>query len=117
RLGGDGALLPRGGPPVPLTAARWLYSGSTGAKPPCCGLPRRTPLVSPAIRSSRPCRTCHDREHTPVVAGTPMAPPAPVSSFVGRRRELTALTALVERHRLVSLVGSGGCGKTRLVSE
>jgi predicted ATPase/DNA-binding CsgD family transcriptional regulator len=42
-------------------------------------------------------------------------PPTPVSLFVGRRRELAALSALVGAHRLVSLVGPGGAGKTRLV--
>jgi predicted ATPase len=38
----------------------------------------------------------------------------PVSSFVGRRRELATLTSLVGRFRLVTLVGPGGAGKTRL---
>jgi predicted ATPase/DNA-binding CsgD family transcriptional regulator len=41
-------------------------------------------------------------------------PPTPVSLFVGRRRELAALSSLVGAHRLVTLVGPGGAGKTRL---
>ena len=40
--------------------------------------------------------------------------PAQVTSFVGREAEIAEITALVERHRLVTLVGSGGVGKTRL---
>lgn len=52
-----------------------------------------------------------------MVAGVPRALPAPVSSFVGRRRELAALGALMERRRLVSLVGPGGSGKSRLAVE
>jgi predicted ATPase/class 3 adenylate cyclase len=40
--------------------------------------------------------------------------PAPVTSFVGRRTELGELTALVARHRLVTVAGAGGAGKTRL---
>ena len=40
--------------------------------------------------------------------------PAQVSSFVGRETEIAEVTALIERHRLVTLVGSGGVGKTRL---
>ena len=40
--------------------------------------------------------------------------PAPVSPFVGRRAELAELTALVARHRLVTVAGPGGAGKTRL---
>jgi predicted ATPase len=43
--------------------------------------------------------------------------PAPASSFVGRTAELRALTALLARERLVTVVGPGGCGKTRLAIE
>jgi predicted ATPase len=45
--------------------------------------------------------------------------PLPLTSFVGRRRELTALTDLTRRPdvRLISVVGVGGCGKTRLALE
>ena len=41
--------------------------------------------------------------------------PAQLTSFVGRRRELAELHALVRKHRLVTLVGVGGTGKTRLM--
>jgi non-specific serine/threonine protein kinase len=40
--------------------------------------------------------------------------PAEVNRFVGRRRELPAIGEAVERHRLVTLRGPGGVGKTRL---
>ena len=40
--------------------------------------------------------------------------PAQLSSFVGRETEIAEITALIEQHRLVTLVGSGGVGKTRL---
>ena len=40
--------------------------------------------------------------------------PAPVSSFIGRERELSDLRAMLMDHRLVTLVGVGGIGKTRL---
>ena len=43
--------------------------------------------------------------------------PAPISSFVGRVTELEAVTGLVRAHRLVTLVGPGGAGKTRLALE
>jgi predicted ATPase/DNA-binding SARP family transcriptional activator len=42
---------------------------------------------------------------------------ASLTSFVGREGELSALTDLLGRHRLVTLVGAGGCGKTRLALE
>src|SRR6266851_4115440 len=47
----------------------------------------------------------------------PGAPPAPVSAFVGRESEIEALTALLATSRLVTLVGPGGAGKTRLALE
>jgi predicted ATPase/DNA-binding SARP family transcriptional activator len=38
----------------------------------------------------------------------------PLTSFVGRATELGMVTHLVRAHRLVTLTGTGGCGKTRL---
>jgi predicted ATPase/class 3 adenylate cyclase len=43
--------------------------------------------------------------------------PAPLTSFVGRRTESQELTALVGAHRLVTVVGTGGSGKTRLTLD
>src|SRR3984893_3527873 len=43
--------------------------------------------------------------------------PAPTSHLSGREDELSKATALVTAHRLVSLVGAGGIGKTRLGVE
>jgi len=43
--------------------------------------------------------------------------PAPVTSFVGREREIAHIGELLERSRLVTLVGPGGAGKTRLARE
>src|SRR6478735_2289044 len=40
--------------------------------------------------------------------------PAELSSFVGRRHELAAVRTGLATHRLVTLLGSGGIGKTRL---
>lgn len=40
--------------------------------------------------------------------------PQPVTSFVGRERELAELHRLLGRARLVTLTGPGGAGKTRL---
>jgi predicted ATPase/class 3 adenylate cyclase len=40
--------------------------------------------------------------------------PAPLTSFVGRRSEIAELTDLLTRHRIVTVAGPGGAGKTRL---
>jgi predicted ATPase/DNA-binding SARP family transcriptional activator len=43
--------------------------------------------------------------------------PALVARFVGRKRELAELGKLIGRDRLVTIVGTGGVGKTRLAIE
>ncbi len=49
-----------------------------------------------------------------VLAGTQ---PAPVDELVGRVRERAVVGALVRAHRLVTVTGPGGVGKTRLALE
>jgi predicted ATPase/DNA-binding SARP family transcriptional activator len=63
-------------------------------------------------------------ETTPGASPTPAASticptnlPAPATSFVGRERDLTQVLALLADARLVTLVGPGGVGKTRLAAE
>lgn len=48
---------------------------------------------------------------------TPSNLPTPASSFVGRTNELSELASLVLAERMISLVGTGGIGKTRLSVE
>ena len=43
--------------------------------------------------------------------------PAPLTSFVGREHELDDIAELLRAHRLVTLTGLGGAGKTRLALE
>lgn len=43
--------------------------------------------------------------------------PNATTTFIGRKGELDELRDLINRSRLVTLTGSGGCGKTRLALE
>ncbi len=43
--------------------------------------------------------------------------PVQLTSFIGRERERKSVRALINNHRLVTLIGSGGCDKTRLAVQ
>ena len=53
----------------------------------------------------------------PGAGGRPGNLPTPATSFRGREEELAHLFPVLERSRLVTLVGPGGVGKTRLAIE
>ena len=53
----------------------------------------------------------------PVIADVLPALPVALSSFVGRERELESVLQMLGSHRLVTLTGPGGSGKTRLATE
>jgi hypothetical protein len=61
--------------------------------------------------------------HDPAIAAVPVARrrrgnlPAPAASFVGREKELGQVPALLHEHRLVTLTGPPGVGKSRLAVE
>ena len=81
-------------------------------------------LGSEAIATvvGRGYRFTHDVEWRSAAPKTPAHArhrnlPAQVTSFVGRDRELSDIGALLHNHRLVTLVGVGGIGKTRLSIE
>ncbi len=66
-------------------------------------------LTGPGLRAEFPALRSVGVELTNI--------PAQLTSFVGRERELTELAALAEAHRLVTLIGVGGTGKTRLMVQ
>ncbi len=43
--------------------------------------------------------------------------PAQLTSFVGRQREIAETAALLREHRLLTVVGAGGVGKTRIAVQ
>lgn len=43
--------------------------------------------------------------------------PEQLTTFVGRRKEMEEVSGLLSRSRIVTLTGSGGCGKTRLAIQ
>ena len=43
--------------------------------------------------------------------------PMPLTSFIGREKEIEEIVRLLGKHRLVTLTGTGGVGKTRLAIE
>jgi predicted ATPase/DNA-binding CsgD family transcriptional regulator len=68
---------------------------------------------------SNACRQRAYRERSSARDDSPhdSALPAPLDTFVGRREELAALSRLGAEHRLVSLTGPAGAGKTRLAAQ
>ena len=57
-----------------------------------------------------------DEGHAQPAARAPVLPHQ-LTSFVGRQRELSELHEALNRTRLLTLTGPGGCGKTRLALE
>ena len=69
-------------------------------------------------RFSAPQHETLDVKPAPLIATTAAENrgnfPAHLSPLFGRSTELSALTALLMSHRLITITGSGGMGKTRL---
>ena len=63
-------------------------------------------LVHPQLRQDFPALRS--------LEATPNNLPQQATSFIGRSKELTELKGLLAKTRLLTLTGSGGCGKTRL---
>src|SRR5687768_3900800 len=75
---------------------------------------RRAGMMARRVRRN-PLRRSRDRP-----AATPgqlRTLPIPLTSFVGRERELAEAERLLATTRLLTLTGTGGCGKSRLALE
>ncbi|MFF1946309.1 protein kinase [Rhodococcus qingshengii] len=77
------------------------------------GVPNEDTDLDAKPETGRPVHSKFSLEalNTPLRAGNL---PLELTSFIGRRRELAETKSLLVRHRLVTLTGIGGVGKTRL---
>ncbi|MFB9710233.1 AfsR/SARP family transcriptional regulator [Streptosporangium sandarakinum] len=92
---------PTAPPAPPMTAGA---TGATGsfASPVTAGATGGTGVPGPSASGAPPALA---------------APPAQLTSFVGRAGDLTEIARLLDSARLVTLLGPGGAGKTRLAVE
>ena len=73
----------------------------------------------PELRKLQEAILAHDPAIAPVPVVAPRRGnlPSPTTSFVGREHELAEVVALLREHRLVTLTGPPGVGKSRLALE
>ena len=78
------------------------------------GFDNRTQIASWATRQGLSPGAAPVR---PGAVPTPNNLPSHLTTFVGRERELGEIRRLLQRARLLTVTGPGGCGKTRLVVQ
>ncbi len=66
-------------------------------------------VVAPGLRAEFPVLVSVDSRANNL--------PSQISSFVGRETELSELQTLLRKHRLITITGPGGMGKTRLALQ
>ncbi|WP_406130296.1 AfsR/SARP family transcriptional regulator [Streptomyces sp. NBC_00989] len=88
----------------PSPELRSLHDAILAGDPRPGTAPADTVRLSPAPAASRPAPGDGGPDH-------------PLGPFVGRGEELDGLRAALDRERLVTVVGTGGVGKTRLALE
>ncbi|MFJ6985843.1 MULTISPECIES: AfsR/SARP family transcriptional regulator [unclassified Streptomyces] len=120
-------------PPAPATptVTPLTTTGTAPAHPPIAADPSPdssltdSPLPDTSLHASGPLpdapTSAADAPTSAAPADTPLPPPGtpahlptPLTDLVGRAEVLTEVTRLLRGHRLVTLTGAGGVGKTRL---
>jgi predicted ATPase/DNA-binding SARP family transcriptional activator len=78
--------------------------------------PRGSAASAPTSRSAlaRPGKRLN--RSSPLLSSKGVRPhlPSPLTSFIGRESQIAEILRRLEDHRLLTLTGAGGCGKTRL---
>ena len=93
--------------PVQISAIRRVLSQAPGGAHWIETLPRR------GYRFVGPVAELEDSPHIGRGARPQSNLPEPLTSFIGRERELVDIKQLLPNKRLLTLVGTGGIGKTR----
>ena len=83
-----------------VSADEYLYAAKNAG---------RNRISGPDIHSSAPAAHAYDLVRHNL--------PREISSFIGRERQLEEIDELLAKHRLLTIVGSGGVGKTRVAIE
>src|SRR5262249_46320209 len=74
-------------------------------------------VVGTSRSDDAPDRRRDTRDEAGPAKRAPSNLPAQLSSFIGRQREIAETRRLLATTRLLTLVGAGGCGKSRLAIE
>ncbi|MEN8239259.1 MAG: BTAD domain-containing putative transcriptional regulator [Actinomycetota bacterium] len=72
---------------------------------------------SPALARLEEQILLHDPDLDAAASTPPVGLPIYLTSFIGRDDEMRQLAAMLGEHRLVTILGPGGAGKTRLAAE
>jgi predicted ATPase/DNA-binding SARP family transcriptional activator len=80
---------------------------------------RETQVLFQQLRSEARLRAQAPRPKLPgaTVSTAPNNLPHQLTRFIGREQEVTEVSQFLTTHRLVTLTGAGGCGKTRLALQ
>lgn len=114
-------MLERGARTRPYRETVLLLARALELSPECEALLESSIRGAHAPRRREPVESLKPSLLTIVRPETQTTPrhnlPHLVTSFVGRQNEVDEITALLGRHRLVTVVGAGGVGKTRIAVQ
>ncbi|WP_202238745.1 AfsR/SARP family transcriptional regulator [Actinacidiphila reveromycinica] len=120
-LRADPSLIPDGPrKALPNAGVGTVLGGSTGEAasrpfPASVDVPRETATDASVPRGTSPYPP--DGHHDPAGPRGHRELPAPLTSFIGRETDIARIGEQLARGRLVTLIGPGGAGKTRLAVE